>query len=134
MVGPIVVDTDIASLSHKGRLSPEKQARLDSAELCLSFATVGELTEWQEFRNWGPRRRAELTAWIDKAAFIPYDDDVPEIWGELSAAAQKRGRPVPENDTWIAACCISRGLPLMTGNVKHFADFAEHHGLVLVTD
>jgi predicted nucleic acid-binding protein len=37
-----------------------------------------------------------------------------------------------DNDTWIAACCIEGGLPLLTRNVRDFAEFAEHDGLVLL--
>jgi predicted nucleic acid-binding protein len=47
--------------------------------------------------------------------------------------AQRRGRPRPLHDTWIAACCIEAGLPLLTLNHRDFADFAERHGLVLLT-
>jgi len=36
------------------------------------------------------------------------------------------------NDTWIAACCLVRALPLASLNVKDFADFAEHEGLQLI--
>jgi len=39
-----------------------------------------------------------------------------------------------DNDTWIAARCISHDVPLATANVRHFADFAEHHGLILAAD
>ncbi|HEY9474482.1 MAG TPA: hypothetical protein VIS06_11620 [Mycobacteriales bacterium] len=53
-------------------------------------------------------------------------------WGLLSAAAVRRGRPRPDNDTWIAACCLVEGLPLATQNVKDFKDFADHEGLVLL--
>jgi toxin FitB len=45
----------------------------------------------------------------------------------------RRGRPRPLNDTWIAACCIEGGLPLITLNRRDFADFAEHNGLVLLS-
>jgi predicted nucleic acid-binding protein len=38
----------------------------------------------------------------------------------------------PANDTWIAACCLVDDLPLATLNVKDFADFAEHEGLILI--
>jgi predicted nucleic acid-binding protein len=55
-------------------------------------------------------------------------------WGELSAAATRRGRPHPVDDTWIAACCLAYDLPLATLNVKDYEDFAVHHGLVLVTN
>ena len=110
------------------------QARLARSELCVSFVTVGELTRWEELYDWGPRRRADLAAWLRRAVTLPYDPRTAYTWGRLSAAARKRGRPMADNDTWIAACCISRGLPLATRNVRHFADFAEHHGLVLTTD
>ena len=48
---------------------------------------------------------------------------------QLQARAQRRGRPRPQNDTWIAACCLVDDLPLATLNVKDFADFAEHERL-----
>ena len=53
-------------------------------------------------------------------------------WGTITATAQRRGRPRLLNDSWIAACCIERGLPLLTLNRRDFADFAEHDGLVLI--
>jgi len=31
----------------------------------------------------------------------------------------------PQNDTWIAACCLVDNLPLATLNIKDFADFTE---------
>ena len=52
--------------------------------------------------------------------------------GEISAHATRRGRPRPQNDTWIAACCLAYDLPLATLNIKDFKDFAEHEGLALV--
>jgi predicted nucleic acid-binding protein len=43
------------------------------------------------------------------------------------------GRARPANDTWIAACALSYGLPLATLNAKDFKDFAEHEGLTMIT-
>ena len=37
-----------------------------------------------------------------------------------------------DHDSWIAACCLVRELPLATLNIKDFADFAEHEGLQLI--
>jgi toxin FitB len=54
-----------------------------------------------------------------------------ELW-QGALAAQRRGRPRPLHDTWIAACCIETGLPLLTLNHRDFADFAEHDGLILL--
>ena len=38
----------------------------------------------------------------------------------------------PQNDMWIAACCIRHEIPLATLNLKDFQDFADHDGLVLL--
>jgi predicted nucleic acid-binding protein len=49
--------------------------------------------------------------------------------GEIQAYAQLRGRPHPANDSWIAACCLVRDVPLVTFNTKDYIDFVEHEGL-----
>jgi toxin FitB len=63
---------------------------------------------------------------------LPYDEAVSVTWGHLQARAQRRGRPRPVNDAWIAACCLVDDLPLATFNAKDFADFAQHEGLRLL--
>jgi toxin FitB len=75
-----------------------------------------------------------LHEWMRHFVRLPYDDDVAVIWGQIQAAAMLRGRTRPVNDTWVAACCLERGLPLATRNVRDYVDFAEHDGLTLVTD
>lgn len=58
---------------------------------------------------------------------------VPHAGGRLMGAGNRRGRSRPQNDTWIAACCLEPGLPLATNNVQDFAGLAEHEGLKLIT-
>ena len=60
---------------------------------------------------------------------LPGDEAVAATWGRLSAAAIRRGRPRPVNDMWIAACCLTHGIPLATLNLKDYGDFNQHHGL-----
>ena len=91
------------------------------------------MTKWAELRDWSPRNRQRLEHWLSSRVHLGYDITVAQNWGRLSAAAQRRGRPTPANDTWIAASCLSDGLPLATLNTKDYQAFAEHHGLVLVT-
>lgn len=64
---------------------------------------------------------------------LEYDDDVVRMWGALSAAARRRGRPRPINDMWNAACCITSAIPLATLNAKDYLDFCREHGLQLIT-
>jgi predicted nucleic acid-binding protein len=98
----------------------------------LTFVTIGELSKWGHLRNWGEVRQARLEGWVAQRPVIPYDRDIARVWGRLSAGAQRRGRPRPQNDTWVAACCIGLGVPLVTLNRKDFVDFASHEGLTLL--
>jgi predicted nucleic acid-binding protein len=126
----IVLDTDVASLSQKERLGPRGDSLLGRT-WCVSFVTVGELAAGAAGAKWGLRKWTDLAEWLRDVVILPYDVQVSYTWGQLAAAARQRGRPRPVNDMWIAAVCLTHGLPLATRNVKDFADFAEYHGLVL---
>jgi toxin FitB len=128
----IVLDTDATSLYRKGRLPPTLVDLVRRNGVYISFVTVGELHKWALLWNWGPARRGGLELWLDEVPILSYASGVAETWGGLAARAQRRGRTRPDNDTWIAACCIESGLPLVTLNRRDFAGFAEHEGLVLL--
>jgi predicted nucleic acid-binding protein len=131
-VARIVLDTDIVSLYRTGRLPPGLARHVAGSELTIAFVTAGELWKWALARRWGGARRGGLELFLDQALILRADLEVAKVWGEMSAGAQRRGRPRPLNDTWIAACCIEGGLPLLILNRRDFADFAEHNGLVLL--
>jgi predicted nucleic acid-binding protein len=128
-VQPVVLDTDVASLLHRRKLTGPVATRLVGREPLITFVTFGELTKWAEIRHWGPHRREELAGWLSGIPVLPGDEAVGGVWGRLSAAGFQRGRPRPVNDMWIAACCLTYEVPLATLNLKDFEDFKQHHGL-----
>jgi hypothetical protein len=128
----VVLDTDVASRSFRGRLPSGLATRLVGRQPILTFVTIGEMTQWASLRRWGPRNLAMLEDWLSGKPVIPGSRTIAVTWGGLSAAATQRGRPRPVNDTWIAACCLAYDLPLATLNLKDFKDFVEHHGLRLL--
>ncbi len=132
MPQPVVLDTDVASLSHKGRLTGPLSTRLIGRKPLITFVTYGELTQWTEIRDWGSRRRQELADWLNGIPVLPGDEAVAATWGHLSAAGMKAGLPRPINDMWIAACCLTYDLPLATLNLKDYQYFKDHHGLRLL--
>lgn len=129
----VVLDSDVSSLIVKGKLPAPMAARLVGWEPCITFVTYGELTQWVRLRLWGTQRQAKLADWLAAQPVIHGDEDVATVWGQLSARAMQDGRPRPTNDSWIAACCLTYGLPLATFNVKDFAYYVDHHGLRLLT-
>jgi predicted nucleic acid-binding protein len=130
----VVLDTDVSSRILRDRLTGPLLARLANRTWCVTFVTHGELWKWADMRSWGPRIRRDLETWLASVVVLPYNRRVSRTWGGISAAASRRGRPTPANDTWIAAGCLARGVPLATLNVKDFADFAAHEGLVVPTN
>jgi toxin FitB len=131
-VSLVVVDTDVASTLLRRRASDALARQLAGHTVAITFVTYGELTKWTLVRRWGPRSLETMRAFLAALVVLPYDQHVAARWGEIQAYAQLRGRPRPANDSWIAACCLVRGLPLATFNIKDYADFAEHEGLELV--
>lgn len=129
----IVLDTDVASNLIKNILDPVFRARLAPHEAAITFVTVGELTQWATVRDLGTRRRSELLAYIAARVKIPGGSDVGRRWGEITAYAQRRGRPRPINYSWIAACCLTYELPPATLNSDDFSDYVDHEGLRLIT-
>jgi predicted nucleic acid-binding protein len=128
----IVLDTDVVSMYRAGRLPAGYARQVVSNHISVAFATAGELWNWALTRRWGAARRGGLELWLDETTILPAGLLVARHWGALTAGAQRRGRPRPSNDTWIAACCIEGGLPLLTLNRRDFTDFAEHDRLVLL--
>lgn len=45
-------------------------------------------------------------------------------YGKIRTELQIKGRPIPENDIWIAACALENQLPLVTRDA-HFAGIAD---------
>jgi hypothetical protein len=48
----VVLDTDVSSLSLKRRLPSPVLTRLIGKQPCITFVTLGELTQWAELRQW----------------------------------------------------------------------------------
>lgn len=128
----VVLDTDVTSRVIKGTLPDSLAAKLVGKQMIVSFGTVGELSRWTVLRDLGERRRTLVESWITSAS-IGAGLEVARKWGEITTYAQLRGRPRPFDDSWIPACCCAYELPLVTLNVKHFEDFAEHEGLEVIT-
>lgn len=51
--------------------------------------------------------------------------ETAEAYGRLKFQLRRKGRPIPENDLWIAALCVQHGRTLVTRD----AHFAEVEGL-----
>lgn len=125
----IAADTATASRLFKADSAPGTFA---GRTVLLPFTTVAELAAWPERLLWGHARAEELCQWIDSRRMILGDETVARIWGRIVVAAQRAGWTPPMNDAWVAAGCLSYGLPLATLDPKSYQYFADRYGLVLI--
>lgn len=88
----------------------------------LSLFTVGEM----QFGVQKSARSAEnLAAFMNlrrRMELLLPDQETAGVYGQARYALHRKGRPIPENDLWIAALALQHDLPLMTRDA-HFSNF-----------
>lgn len=94
--------------------------------LFLSVITLGELAKGVSRLDLG-RRRERLARWLAEdlpAQFVgrllPFDQVAAVRWGEMTAEAERGGRPRPAVDLQIAATAACAGLGVATRNTADF--------------
>jgi predicted nucleic acid-binding protein len=120
----LVLDTDVASRMLVNALPQPARQLVEPARTAITFITAGELYRGAEHAQWGDRRRAALVEWLRGHRLIPARMGVARRWGEMTGELLRTGRPLPINDSWIAACCLHHELPLLTYNPTEFEGIA----------
>lgn len=116
----IVLDTNAYCLCDVGQ-EPALESVERAASLFLPAIVYGEL--YYGFRH-GKRFETNLKRldqFIEEydVRIIPVDLDVARKFGDIFASLRRKGSPIPTNDIWIAACCMSVGGTLLTSD-HHF--------------
>ena len=128
-----LVDTNVLSAGAPGRR--ERSARLvewmdaRSHELFLSAVTVAEISDGiANLRRTGSAAKAaglgdwlELVLHLYGERVLPFDVPAARLAGEWMDAARAAGRMPGFADVAIAAIAASRGLTVLTRNLRHFA-------------
>lgn len=88
-------------------------------EFFISSVTLGELYIGINRVTNKSKHLKKLTEFLELCAVIDIDSSTAKIYGELIAALYKKGKPLPTNDVWIAACAKQHNFILITRD-KHF--------------
>lgn len=97
----------------------QKLGRTPTEQIFVLAVVLGELyfgalkSQRQEANL---KRVQEFTA---ASNVLPVDAGVARHYGKVRDGLRRIGRPIPENDVWIAATAIQRGLVLVTRD-SHF--------------
>lgn len=60
---------------------------------------------------------------VGQTSVLSADARTAEVYAEVRLDLKRRGRPIPENDVWIAALCLQHGAFLATSD-SHFNEVA----------
>ena len=115
-----VLDTNVYCLCDLGNDYPVR-ILAEAQSIWMPAIVYGELH--YGYRN-GTRQRENvirLNRFIEAfhVEVIEVDTGVAEMFGDIFAALRKKGKPIPTNDIWIAACTMAVGGTLITAD-KHF--------------
>ena len=118
MSGSYLLDTNVAIrvLNQEVDLNARRGTGFETF-LCLTV--VGELYFGSEKSREPVANRAKVERLIELCPLAPQDLATARRYGTLKAVLQQEGRPIPENDLWIAACSLQHGLILVTRD-RHF--------------
>ena len=118
-----LLDTNVLSETRKRKADAGLMSFLGKAEtstLYISVLTLGELRKGVAVKGRSDSGAAKnLGAWVDGLEYsfaeriLGIDAATARLWGEWSAE-----RPRPVVDTLMAATAVSRGMTLVTRNVR----------------
>lgn len=131
MPGMYVIDTNVASELMRPSPAPAVGAWIagrDAEELYLTAVSEAELLYGVAIVPAG-RRRNELEAvmlrWLDTGfadRILPFDSAAARDYADIAAGRRSAGRPIAPADCQIAAIARSRGMAVITRNVRDFGD------------
>ena len=115
-----MLDTDLVSywLRGVGHVK-QKLLRHRRSEISISAITLAELRFGANRRN-SAKLHALIDNFIGDVAVLPFDDECAERYANLANDLARRGSPIGEFDTLIAAQALAFDLTLVTNNVQHF--------------
>lgn len=117
-----MLDTNIAIYVIKRRPVELLQTfNTYAGHLCISSITLAELSHGIEKSRLPERNRRNVEDFISRLEILPYDDSAAFHYGDIRAALERKGNVIGVNDLHIAGHARSRGLILVTNNIREFA-------------
>ena len=88
--------------------------------MAISSITQAELLHGVEKSADPARNFRAVQDFTSRLAVLPYDEEAASQYGQIRAALERQGRVIGVNDLHIAGHARSRGLVLVTNNVREF--------------
>ena len=114
----IALDTNIAVDVLNGKM-PIIELLQQFEIIYLPITVNGELLFGAKNSANRLRNESRYQAFINSCILLDTNALVAEAYAEIRLSLKQKGRPIPENDIWIAALCMVHEVPLLSHD-RHF--------------
>jgi tRNA(fMet)-specific endonuclease VapC len=93
-------------------------------EVFTSVVAVGELLYGARYSSKPDANLSRVSSFVAAIVVLPCDDATAEVYARVKRDLRAKGRPIPDNDLWIASSAIQHGLRLIDRDA-HFEQIEE---------
>lgn len=116
-----MLDTNIAIHVIKQRpIAALNKFNQYAARICVSSITLAELYFGAENSQNMAKNLVQVDDFLSRLVILDYDSQAASHYGNIYADLTKKGNVISENDMHIAGHARSRGLILVTNNLREF--------------
>lgn len=120
MAGRFLLDTNIVIALFAGESAVRGQMG-QADEVFLPSVVLGELYFGARKSNRVPENLRRIDQLATRSTILGCDLETAGEYGVIKNELRQKGRPIPDNDIWIAAIARQYGLTLVTRD-GHFGD------------
>ncbi len=122
MAVQFLLDTNICIYIHRRRPVKvlERFKELEPGDAVISVITWGELLFGAEKSMHRKKVLQLLEEFKSLIPVLPMSESTGETYGEIRAYLEKIGKPIGNNDLWIAAHARTEALTIVTNNEREF--------------
>ncbi len=120
MIGRFLLDTNIViALFAQDPAVQQKLAQV--SEVFVPSIVLGELYYGAHKSARAEENIAHIHAFAVNIAVLGCDAETAQQYGHIKNGLRAKGRPIPENDIWVAAIACQHGLTLVSRDA-HFQE------------
>lgn len=118
MNGDLALDTN-AVIAYRADVSEVVTPTEAAERVFLPLPVLGEALYGAKASGRPAENLLAVHAFADTCTILEPDVQTAEVYADVRAELKAAGRPIPENDLWIAALCVQWEMPLLTRD-RHF--------------
>ena len=116
--GRYLLDTNIVIALFSEDITVQENVR-NAAVVALAPPIIGELCYGAQKSDRVSENLHRINNFVQQNAFFPCDLETAQWFGIIKDRLRRKGTLIPDNDIWIAAIAMQRGLILVTRDA-HF--------------